>query len=366
MADESASARTEEATPERLRKARREGQVAQSAELPSAMMLGMLVVVLALTGASLYRGFVAQMRLGLACGGESAGAADFAGRMQMAATDGLAMILPFLLGGAAVSIMASLLASGWAFSPKSAAVKFERISPVKGLKNMFSLRSLVKLVISIAKLVVVSLIVYGYLNDRLDACVKLTWESPPELLAAISQLVLGLLVRVVIALAVIALADVLYQRWQHRRKLRMTVQEVKEERKEHEGSPETRSRIRGIQFEMARKRMLQDVPTADVVITNPTHVAVALRYEQGRMESPVVVAKGGDFLCRKIKEIAREHDVPVIEKPELARALYAAVKIGQPIPETLFVAVAEVLAMIYRLRKGGRNTLPSQQQRDDS
>lgn len=353
MAEQSAADRTEEPTPERLRKAREEGQIPHSQELPSAMMLGMLLVVLLLAGAGVGRWLIVQLKVFL--GSLAAGPADqgfFVALMQEKGSGCLGLLVPFLLAGAAVSLLASLIGSGWAFSPKAIALKADRISPVKGLKNMFSLQSVVRLGISLVKLAVIGGIVWVYLRDRMEMCLRLVWETPAGTVAVIGRLVLGLLLRVVVALAVIALIDVLYQRWQYRRKLRMTRQEVKDERKQHELAPEVRGRIRAVQHEMARKRMLQAVPTADVVVANPTHVAVALRYEPGQMDAPVVVAKGPDLLCERIKTIAREHDVPVVERPELARTLYAAVEVGRPIPDTLFVAVAEVLAMIYRLRQG--------------
>jgi len=169
-------------------------------------------------------------------------------------------------------------------------------------------------------------------------------------MTVIAKIILGLMIRICAVLLVIGLADTLYQRWKYIQDLKMTRQEVKEERRETEGSPEVKSRVRKIQFGMAMKRMLQEVPKSSVVLVNPTHVAVALRYETKTMESPVVVAKGADHLAEKIREIARAYGVPVIRRPELARTIYSTVNIGNPIPQALYVAVAEVLAMIYRLR----------------
>ena len=164
-------------------------------------------------------------------------------------------------------------------------------------------------------------------------------------------MILGLMIRVCLALLVIGIGDVLFQKWKYTKDLKMTKQEVKEERKQTEGAPEVKSRIRRIQIEMAMKRMLQEVPKANVVLVNPTHVAVALRYEAKTMEAPVLVAKGADHLSEKIREIARAYGVPILRRPELARTIYATVEPGSTIPETLYVAVAEVLAMIYRLRQ---------------
>jgi flagellar biosynthetic protein FlhB len=209
----------------------------------------------------------------------------------------------------------------------------------------------VHLLVSIAKLAVILVIVYAYLRGKLDVCLSLRHATPDGALAEMARLVFGVVARIAVALLAIAALELLFQRWKYKHDLRMTRQEVLEERRRHEISPQLRSRIRTVQIEMARKRMLQEVPSADVVVTNPTHVAVALRYDAGEMDAPQVIAKGGDFLCEKIKEIARANDVPIVQRPALARTLYETVELGESIPETLFVAVAEVLAMIYRLRR---------------
>jgi flagellar biosynthetic protein FlhB len=209
---------------------------------------------------------------------------------------------------------------------------------------------MVHLLVSILKLFFVSIVVWLYLRNKLDVLASLRWAWSAQILTSIAKIILGLMIRVCIALLVIAIADVFYQKWKYTDDLKMTRQEVKEERKDTEGSPEVKRRIRKVQFETALKRMLQEVPKASVVLVNPTHVAVALRYEAKTMESPIVVAKGADHLAEKIREIARAYGVPIVRKPELARTIYSTVKLNSPIPETLYVAVAEVLAMIYRLR----------------
>jgi flagellar biosynthetic protein FlhB len=198
---------------------------------------------------------------------------------------------------------------------------------------------------------VIAWIVWQYLHDTLQAMTGLHWTSPAGLLSGIGTLALGVAGRIAVGLAVIAGADLIWQRWNYKRQLRMTRQEVKEERRQYETPPEVRSRQRARQIVMARRRALKAVPTADVVIANPAHVAVALKYDQRSMDAPVVVAKGADFLCQTIKDIAARHGIPIVERPELARALYATVREGQAVGEALYVAVAEVLAMIYRLRK---------------
>ncbi len=352
MPEKPASERTEKPTDERLKKAREEGQFAQSQEVPSAFVIGLLVVMLVLMASRLSQWFISQLHEGLTL--HMTGSMDsgmFAELMNSRGTECLTILAPFLAAAACISFFGSALVGGLSFAPKALRLDLKRISPIKGIKNLFSLKSVVKLLISIVKLVVLLTIAWQYLSGRLDTLVSLQWAAPEGILCGIAGLILGLAGRIVVALLAIAGADMLYQRWNYKRQLRMTRQEVKEERKQHEVSPEVKGRVRAMQLAMARKRMLQEVPNADVVVTNPTHYAVALRYDAKTMNAPEVVAKGADFLCEKIKEIAAENDIPVVEKPELARALYSTAEVGQAIPEVLFVAVAEILAMIYRMRK---------------
>jgi flagellar biosynthetic protein FlhB len=351
MAEQPAGERTEAATPERLRKARQQGQLPQSQEVPSALMLGGLLVVLALTGGWMCDWFVGQLQQSLAAATlTSKGPDALMGYLRTCGVGAMGVLAPVLVAAAAVSVFGSALVSGWSVSPQALRLRLDRLAPGNGLRNLFSSASLVKLVISLAKVVVICVIAYDFLKDRTGQCLDLRWTTAHGLVQATGKLVLGLTSRVVLAMLTVALADLLYQKWHYGRMMRMTRQEVKEERRQHEPSPEIRARIRSIQIEISRRRMLQDVRTADVVVANPTHVAVALRYDAAAMDAPTVVAKGPDLLGEKIKEIARTHGVPVVQKPELARALYAAVDVGQSVPEALFVAVAEVLAMIYRLR----------------
>ncbi len=355
MPEKPASERTEQPTPERLKKARERGQIAQSQEVPSALMILLLLVMLFLMSGHLYQWFASQLSQGLSFGVAGSMEGDmFAGLLKAKGTECLVVLTPFLLAAAVVSVAGSILVGGLSVSPKALRLDLSRISPIKGMKNLFSLQSTVKLLISIVKLTVLLTIAWKYLRIRLDVIRSLQWATPEGTLCSIAELILGLGGRIVVALVAIAGVDMLYQRWSHKRQLRMTRQEVKEERKQHELAPQLKGRIRSVQFAMARKRMLQEVPNADVVVTNPTHYAVALRYDTETMGAPHVVAKGADFLCEKIKEIATAHRVPIIEKPELARALYTAAEPGETIPETLFVAIAEILAMVYRLRKKNR------------
>jgi flagellar biosynthetic protein FlhB len=353
MAD-SAAEKTEQPTSERLRKARGQGQIAQSQELPSALLLGGLLAASALAASGLWRWFTGQVEDGLSL--------QMSGEFEIPAlvylfktktTEAFIVILPFLGAATLGGILGSVLVGGWAISPAAIKLNFGRLAPSSVLKTLFSPRSAVTLLVAMAKLGILTGITWWYLRDKLDVCLALASATPLAGLTTMLGLVFGLVARITIALAAIAIADVIYQKWQYKRDLRMTREEVKEEHKQHVGSPIVRARVRSFHLALARKRMLRDVPNADVIITNPTHVAVALKYDAAAMAAPQVIAKGADILCEKIKEIARKHGVPVIERPELARTLYAAAEVGQTIPEALYVAVAEILALIYRLRRQG-------------
>jgi len=360
MAEKPAQEKTEKPTAQRIRKAREEGMIPQSKELPSALILTVLLLTLALTATGLYTFFVTQARQGMSLAVGSAGdISGYRSLFRQKVTCSLWMIAPFMATGVGASLFASVLVGGWTYAPSAVKLKIGRLNPISGLRGLFSMKSVVNLLVSLAKLAVLLGIVWYYLRGKLEVCVGLRWQTPEGVMAGIAELVFGLAVRIAVGVMAIAGLDWLYQRWHYQRQLRMTKQEVKQEQKDREISPNVKGRIRGIQIELARKRMLQEVPTADVVLTNPTHVAVALKYEAGEMEAPVVVAKGPDLLCEKIKEIARAHNVPIVQRPELARTIYRTVELGQAIPEALFVAVAEVLAMIYRARRQRSNTAQS-------
>lgn len=352
MPEKPAAEKTEQPTPKRLEKARQKGNVPQSQELASAVTLIVLVVMVALMAPALLKWFVMQMEEGFSCK-ESvfANSGSFINFINTKIVETVSVIWPILAVLFAGAIAAGVSVSGFNFAPSAIELKTSAINPSAGLSKLFDAKSLVRLLTSILKLFFVSLIVWLYLQSRLDAFANLRWAWSAELMAGIGKIILGLMIRVVIALLVIAVAETFYQKWKYIQDLKMTRQEVKQERKDLEGSPEVKGRIRKIQIEMAMRRMLQEVPKASVVLVNPTEVAVALRYEAKTMDAPIVVAKGADHLAEKIREIARAYGVPIVRRPELARTIYATVEPGGIIPESLYVAVAEVLAMIYRLRR---------------
>ncbi len=353
---EQAAERTEQPTARRLSKAKSKGQVPQSQELTSTVTLLVLMAMIALLAPKLLQWFMLQIRQGMSCENgvfaDSRGFLDFVSRKTV---DMTLVIYPILVALVAGSFMASVAVSGLNYSPGALEFKFSQFNPITGLQKLVNARSLVKLLLSVLKLLFISLIVWFYLRSRLDMLAALRWAWSAQILVVIAKIILGLMIRIGIVLLAMGIADAYYQKWKYIQELKMSKQEVKEELRDTIGSPEVKSRIRQMQFQAALKRMLQEVPKASVVLVNPTHVAVALHYDAKTMESPVMVAKGADHLAEKIREIARAYGVPIIRRPELARTIYSTVKLGNPIPESLYVVVAEVLAMIYRLRRRKAN-----------
>jgi flagellar biosynthesis protein FlhB len=267
-------------------------------------------------------------------------------------------LFPVLLGIIFISLAVGYGQVGFKITPKALQPKFSKLNPLKGFKNTFlSTHPLVETLKSIAKLGAIGIFSYFVLQDMILDSIGLVNFTVTEIVNYMIDNSLSFLWRVSILYAIIAFSDFAYQKVKHKKDLMMTKQEVKEEHKQTEGDPLIKSQIRGKQFEMARKRMLDAVPKADVVITNPTHFAVALKYEMGKSYAPKVVAKGQDYLAQKIKAIAKENNVPLYEDVQLARALYKACEVGQEIPETLFKAVAQILAYIFKLKNKKKNSI---------
>jgi flagellar biosynthetic protein FlhB len=356
MAEQPAAEKTEQPTPRRLEKSREEGQVPQSQELAAAATVLALLGSLALLAPSLLRWCKLKLEAGLAAGPVTAfsDARAFVHLVHQCTVDVIVVLLPIFAALLAAGILASVAVGGLTFSPAGLRFRWNAINPASTVPNMLSQRSAVHLLASILKLFFVGLIVWLYLSDKLPVLAALRWAWSGQIVGAIAKVILGLGLRAGLAIAVIGLADALYQRWQHLQELKMTRQEVRQERKDLEGSPEIKARIRRIQIQMSMQRLRQEVPKATVILVNPTHVAVALRYEATTMESPILLAKGADHVAERIVKIGRSYGIPVVQRPEVARAIYATVKPGQPIPEALYMAVAEVLAMLYRLRQKKR------------
>jgi flagellar biosynthetic protein FlhB len=310
-----------------------------------------LVAAVSLMAPTLLRWFIMQMKLGLSSEpGVFSNGQVFARFVNRKIVDMALVIFPILVAVFVGSALSCIAMSGLNYSPEAVKLKFDVLNPASGLKKLINVRSILRLGLSTLKLLVLSLIMWMYLRSKLETLATLRWAWSVQIMTVIGQLILGLMIRVGIVLMVIALADAYYQKWKHIEDLKMTKQDVKRENRDKLGSPEVKGKLRSIQYQMALRRITEEVPKASVVLVNPTHVAVALRYESEEMSAPVVLAKGADHLAEKIREIARAYGVPVIRRPELARALYSTVKIGDVIPDSLYVAVAEVLALIHRLR----------------
>ncbi len=355
MAEEQFQERTERATPKRLKEAREKGQVPRSRELNTAAVMIAASASLFVLGPGMADGLARILTGRLQMRRESLlDASALPGQLGASIADGLIAIAPFLAVCVVVALAAPTLLGGWSFSTKAMAFKPEKLNPVAGLKRLFALRSLVELLKALAKFAVVGAATVLVLQRLAGDFLSLSTEAVRPALAHTGWLCAFALLAMSSVLILIAAVDVPFQLWDHAKKLRMTRQEVRDEHKETEGQPEVKSRIRSVQQELARRRMMEQVPEADVIVTNPVHFAVALKYGKG-MRAPRVVAKGADLIANRIRRIGAQHEVPLVEAPPLARALYATTDIGDEIPARLYQAVAQVLAYVYRLRDAARD-----------
>lgn len=350
MADEQFQERTEEATPKRIKEAREKGQIPRSKELNAAAIMIAASSSFFLLGADMSAGITNILSDGLTLPRDLMfDSSVLVVELTKAVKAGILLITPFLAICAVVAVAASTLLGGWSFSPKSMAFKAEKLDPIAGIKRLFSLKSLMELIKTLAKFLVVGTAAVLMLKNLAGEFLTLSTESVRPALTHTAFLCASALLIMSSALVLIALVDVPFQLWDNAKKMKMTLQEVRDENKETEGKPEVKSRIRSTQQEIAKRRMMEDVPTADVIVTNPTHFAVALKYDDS-MRAPLVVAKGADLMAHQIRKIAGAHKVPMIEAPPLARSLYASAEIGQEVPAKLYASVAQVMAYVYRLR----------------
>ena len=353
MAEQEGQEKTEVPTEKKRRESREEGQVAFSKELSSAALLAGIVLTLVATSPIILdamRQLMSQIFRDLAQRKELSIDSIFTLSGEI-----LSIILPAFAPFAAViifvGIFASVLQVGVMITFKAIAPKFNKISPLTGLKRLFSSQSLADFLKSMAKLIIVGFVGYLTYIDKITELNGLSVSTPESILIYNFTVVAEVAGKIVLALVAIAIFDYFYQRWHHEQQLMMTKQEVKDETKQTEGDPQLKARIRQIQREMSNARMMQEVPKADAVIVNPTHFSVAILYDRDVMSAPEVIAKGADHLALRMRTVARENNVPILERPELARDLYANVEIGDDIPERFYKAIAEILAFVYRLRK---------------
>ena len=343
--------KTEKATPRKKEKTRKEGQVANSKELSSvAVLLAALLVFYFGAGWMMDNIKETTQSIFVMIGKFEIGPNSLLPLAKETTWMAFKSIAPLMLTILIAGVSISIAQVGLNFSWKPVTPSFDKISPIKGFKKLFSLRSLVELIKSIFKIILISAIAYNVIAGSFSELISMGLLSTSDIMALTGKIALRILWNTTLALILLALLDLFYQRYDHEKKIKMTKQEVKDEHKNYDGNPQIKSRQRAVQREMAYRRMMNDVPDADVILTNPTHVAVAIKYDAEKYDAPLVVAKGAGFIAKNIRQKAIEFGVPILERPPLARQLYRAVKVGTAIPNDLYEAVAEILAYIYNLK----------------
>lgn len=351
MAEDSDLEKTEQATPKRLEKAREDGDVPRSRELGTVTLLLASGLGILMMSDHLNSALKNTLSTGLKLDRASAFDPNY---LLINISELIYALLiafaPLALLLVVVALASPALIGGWLFSSKALMPKFSKLNPIKGITNLVSKNSAVELVKSILKAILVGFVAYLVISYDIDPILELSSLPVKSSIGEVSTLMQTGFLFIVSALIIIAAIDVPFQLYQYAHKLKMTKEEVRQEMKELEGNPEIKARIRQQQREMAKRRMMSEIPNADVVITNPTHYAVAIKYKENSMRAPIVVAKGADVLALKIREIAAEHNIMTLESPKLARALFAHTDLESEIPEALYSAVAEVLAYVFQMR----------------
>ncbi len=342
--------KTEEPTEKRLRESREKGQIPRSRDLNTFVMLIMSAVCFLTLGAEMVKQIMAGLERGLQPGrlyfyDESA----MMGLFVDLFIEGFWLMIPFIAVMVISALAAPILMGGWSFSTKAIGFKISKLNPIKGIARMFSLKTLVELLKTLAKFVLVMSVATGLLWSQMDLFLGLGEEPLNQAIIHAGSTIAWFFLILSFTLFVVVAIDVPFQLWDHNRQLKMTMQEVKDEMKETQGRPEVKQQIRRRQQEVAMNRMMQDVPEADVVVTNPTHFAVALKYDQDSMGAPRVVAKGADLVATQIRTLAQSSEITMISAPPLARALYFSAEVGEEIPQGLYMAIAQLLAHVYQL-----------------
>ena len=352
MPEESGQERTESATPRKRQKAREQGQVAKSMEVNTALILITAMMGLNFLSTYMFKSIADVSRAIIMTSSEISLLNINVQHATFYFIAKLFMILaPFMLLILVIGIASNYAQIGFLITFETMKPKLSKLNPINGFSRLFSKKSAVELIKSIFKMTVVFYIIYISLKGEYVKFYNLADSSIEEIFIFTAKLTYDLGLRVAIAMLIMALMDYAFQRYQYEEELKMTKQEIKEEMKDVDGDPQIKAKIRQIQREMAQQRMMSEVPNADVVVTNPTHYAVAVKYDSKNMRAPIVVAKGVDFVAQRIKDIALENDVPIVENKFLARSLYKFVEIGDEIPEEFFKATAEILAYVYKLKK---------------
>ncbi|MGI6669459.1 MAG: flagellar biosynthesis protein FlhB [Acetivibrionales bacterium] len=352
-ASTSSEERTEKATPKKRRDAREKGHVFQSREISMAIVLLLAFISIKAHGKNI-SGIIYEFTVKVLTEYPKMDDLHMPSILASLSADAIIVFFrtagPILLITAIAGFIVSLSQVGFLFTVELLKPKFDRINPISGLKRIFSMKGAVEFVKAFLKVVLISYVSYTFINGKVHAIMGIMNMEMDQIAAFICQTSIDLAIRVCVVLVILGVFDFAYQWWEYEKSLRMTKQEVKDEFKQTEGNPEIKSRIRQKQRQMSLRRMMQEVPKADVIITNPTHFACALKYDAEVSPAPVLIAKGQDYIAVRIKEIAKENNVEIVENKQLARTIYETVDIGQAIPPELYQAVAEVLAFVYSLK----------------
>jgi flagellar biosynthesis protein FlhB len=350
-----AGEKTEKATPKKRKEQRKEGNVVLSQDIIGASVLLCIFGMLKAFGLR-YATYIANgMKTFLGGMGQNlSGSDDIRQKFGLVILISSEVLLPLFIVNIAVSVVTTMAQTRLLFTPKAAGFKFSKINPINGFKNLFSVKSFVETLKSILKIVIIGYIMYAEIMANIQQLFSIFNESVGTAVTWTAQLIFNVCFKACAAFLIIGVVDYLFQWWDYERRMKMTKEEIKEEYKQTEGNPQTKSRIRGEQQKASRRRMMNAVPSADVVIRNPTHYAIALKYDRDKTRAPVVVAKGQNNVALKIVEVAQANRVHIIENRPLAQALFKTVEIGDEIPEEFYKAVAEILAYIYRLKRAGR------------
>ncbi|MDD2800324.1 MAG: flagellar biosynthesis protein FlhB, partial [Methylococcales bacterium] len=351
MADDSDQEKTEEPTGKRLADAKKKGQIARSRELNTFVMLMVSAALFLMQGNTIGQGLIKMMRTEFQLKRETIfNPLSPVQHFQQAMIDGLLLIAPFLAVLLVAAIVAPLALGGWIFNWDAVSPKLEKMDPIKGIARLFAIRGLVEMGKALLKIALVFIVAYILYNSYIAELLGLGNEPLADSIAHALNIIATCFLLLSASLVLVAMIDVPYQLWDHNKKLKMTLQEIKDENKESEGSPEVKGRQRRMQMDMAQKRMMAEVPLADVIITNPSHYAVALKYDQNGGGAPKLVAKGVDLIAAQIRNLAIGADVPLVASPPLARALYYSTELDKEIPQGLYLAVAQILAYVYQLK----------------
>ncbi len=354
MPPESAQERTEAPTPRRRSEARQRGQIGKSSDLTAALVLLGAMLVLEITGRKVLERLLGIMRQCLDEAGQSMIDTDQIAPMIARTFGEMAILLtPYLIVVVILALVGSFAQVGVLLTFKPLVPSLGKLNPINGFKRMFSLQSVVTLLMGIAKMSLVTLVAYVTIRNRVETVAYVSVLSYLSVIAVSAELIMTLALRLAITLLILGIIDFIWQRYKRERDLRMTKEEIKEELKRMDGDPEVKRRRREVQMQQAIQRIKSSVPQADVVVTNPTELAIAIAYDADTMLAPKVVAKGAGYLARRIREVAIEHRIPIVERKPLARALYKTVEVGQEVPPEFYKAIAEILAYVYELA-GGR------------